>query len=165
MVAAVANGGTLYRPYIVQQVGGADGATPSFEAEPEIVGNIGLSDEVLEQIRTGMCAVTTDTRLGTAWFDFEDMDYVVCGKTGTAQSGRREPHGWFVAYAPADDPQIAVAAMVEFSREGSETAAPIVRRIIDAYMGRPVYGYPSWWNETEYVPLPVPDDATGYTAG
>lgn len=165
MVAAVANGGTLYRPYIVQQVGGDNGSPPSFEAEPEIVGDIGLSDEVLEQIRTGMCAVTTDTTLGTAWFDFEDMDYVVCGKTGTAQSGRREPHGWFVAYAPADDPQIAVAAMVEFSREGSETAAPIVRRIIDAYMGRPVYGYPSWWNENEYVPLPVPDDATGYTAG
>jgi cell division protein FtsI/penicillin-binding protein 2 len=164
LVAGVANGGTLYKPYLVQQVGGDEGAEPSFQAETEVVGDNGLSDEVLEQIKTGMCAVTTDTTLGTAWFDFEDTSYTVCGKTGTAQSGRREPYGWFVAYAPADDPQIAVAVMVEFSREGSETAGPIARHILDSYFGDPWYGYPSWW-QNEYVPLQVPDNATGYTAG
>jgi cell division protein FtsI/penicillin-binding protein 2 len=165
MVAGVANGGTLYRSYLVQQVGGDNGATPSFVAEPEIVGDNGLSDAVLEEVRTGMCAVTTDTTIGTAWFDFEETGYTVCGKTGTAQSGRPEPHGWFVAYAPADNPQIAIAVMVEFSREGSETAGPIVRRILDAYFGEPAYPFPDWWFENSYAPLPVPDNSTGYTAG
>jgi penicillin-binding protein 2 len=161
MVASIANGGILYRPYIVQQVGGTDGVLPSFQASPQAIGNNGLSAETMGVIRQGMCAVTTDTTYGTAWFVFEETGYTVCGKTGTAQSGRREPYGWFVAFAPADKPQIAVAAMVEFSREGSETAAPIVRRFLDVYFNQPIYGFPQWWNNNTYVPLEIPDNATG----
>ncbi len=161
MVASIANGGTLYRPYLVQQVGGDNGTTPSVQSTPQVMGTNGLSDDVMNTVRQGMCAVTTDTKIGTAWFDFEDTSYTVCGKTGTAQSGRVEPYGWFVAYAPADNPQIAVAVMVEFSREGSETAGPIVRRILDSYFGQPVYGYPSWWHNLEYIPLQIPANETG----
>jgi cell division protein FtsI/penicillin-binding protein 2 len=108
-----------------------------------------------------MCGVTTDTELGTAWFDFEETNYVACGKTGTAQTGRREPHGWFVSYAPQDDPQIAVVVIGEYSREGSEVAGPIARRIIDAYLKQPVYGYPRWWSEGPYAPLEIPEGTTG----
>jgi cell division protein FtsI/penicillin-binding protein 2 len=161
LVASIANGGTLYKPYIVQQVGGDNGTTPIMTAEPVVVGDNGLSDEVMALVRQGMCAVTTDTVLGTAHFDFYDVTFTTCGKTGTAQSGRVEPYGWFVAYSPADDPQIAIAAMVEFSREGSETAGPIVRRILDAYYGQPAYPYPDWWFDNEYVPLEIPSNATG----
>jgi len=160
MVAGVANGGTLYEPYIVQQVGGADGASPTYTAEPQVAGQLNIDESVLEVVRTGMCAVTVDETYGTAYFDFYDITYTVCGKTGTAQTGRREPHGWFVAFAPADDPQIAVAAMVEFSREGSETAGPIVRRILDAYFGDPEYAYPEWWSEGPYVPLEMREGMT-----
>lgn len=160
MVAAVANGGTLYEPYLVQQVGGVDGAPVTFQAEPNAVGEINLNQEVLDIVKTGMCAVTVDETYGTAVFDFYDITYTVCGKTGTAQTGRREPHGWFVAFAPADDPQIAIAAMVEFSREGSETAGPIVRRILDAYFGDPEYAYPEWWSEGPYVPLEMREGMT-----
>ncbi len=157
MTAGVANGGTLYRPYLVQQVGEE---TPT---EPLAVADMQLSDEVLNTIRQGMCTVTTVENLGTAWFVFEETGYTVCGKTGTAQSGRQQPYGWFVAYAPAENPQIAVAAMVEFSREGSETAAPIVRRVLDAYFQQPAWGYPEWW-QGEYVPLESPSNAN-YTGG
>lgn len=161
MVASIANGGTLYKPYLVQKVGGDNSATPIMEAKPVVVGDNGLSDGVMASVRAGMCAVTTDTTLGTAYFDFYDTTYSVCGKTGTAQSGRREPYGWFVTYAPADDPQIAIAVMVEYSREGSETAAPIARRILDSYFHTTPYPYPEWWFDNEYVPLEIPDNATG----
>ncbi len=172
MVAAVANGGTLYRPYLVQRVGGIGGQPTTFEATPQVVGQMNFSAETLQVIKDGMCNVTRDERLGTAWFVFNPPDvngqynapYAACGKTGTAQSGRPEPYGWFVAYAPADDPQIAVVAMVEFGREGSETAAPIVRRIMDAYFNVPqeqVAPFPLWWFENEYVALPIPENQTG----
>lgn len=176
MVAGVANGGTLYEPYVVQSVG-VEGEAPTYEAEPQVAGEMGLGENVLDIVREGMCMVTdgdvigrtSGERLGTAWFVFDDPEgipapYTVCGKTGTSQTGQIEPHGWFVAFAPADDPQIAIAAMIEYSREGSETAAPIVRRILDVYFDVPpeqVQSYPDWWFENEYVPLEIPEGSTG----
>jgi penicillin-binding protein 2 len=161
MVAAIANGGTLYRPYLVERIGGQDGTKPIFQGEPEAAGSIGLSDEALAVVREGMCGVVSNTELGTASFVFTGAAYTVCGKTGTAQSGRIEPYGWFVAYAPAENPEIAIAAMVEFSREGSETAAPIIRRILDAYFQQPYAPFPEWWNTIEYIPLEIPANQTG----
>ncbi len=163
MVAGVANDGSLYRPYVVAQVGEQSARTPQVSSE------MGISEAVLNEVREGMCLVTTDTTYGTAWRVFGDFEfnvpstpYIPCGKTGTAQTVR-EPHGWFVAYAPNDNPQIAIAVMVENSREGSETAAPIVRRILDYYFQSPpelVASYPGWWTES-YVPLPIPEGTTG----
>lgn len=161
MVAAVANGGTVYQPYIVQQVGGLDGMETTFAAQPQVQGESGLSPTVINIIHDGMCAVTTDPDRGTAEFVFGDTSYTVCGKTGTAQSGSTAPHGWFVAFAPADNPQIAVVVMAEFSREGSETAAPIVRRILDGYFNVPAADFPRWWNGGPYVPLEIPEGGTG----
>ncbi len=173
MVAGIANGGTLYTPYVVQQVGA--GETVSFQGQPQVAGEMNLSAETLALIREGMCAVTTQATvgtttgqpIGTAWFVFDDdtgtgvAPYSVCAKTGTAQTGRVEPNGWFVAYAPADNPQVAVAAMVEHGREGSETAAPIVRRLLDAYFNAYTAPYPWWWAETAYEPLQIPEGNTG----
>ncbi len=162
MAAVVANGGTVYKPYLVQQVGGVDGTPVTFQAQPEVVREMDLSDEVWQIVRDGMCGVTTNEDLGTAVATFSDVQgYTVCGKTGTAQSGRVEPHGWFVSYAPADNPQIAIAVMAEFSREGSEVAAPITRRILDAYFGQSGWLYPDWWNDGPYVPLNIPVGETG----
>lgn len=176
MVAAIANGGTLYEPYIVESVG-PEGGEPVYEATAEVTGQIPLSDRSITVVQDGMCMVpdstvygrTSGQRLGTAWFVFSDPDwypapYAVCAKTGTAQTGRTEPHGWFVAYAPADNPQIAVAVMIEYGREGSETAAPIVRRIMDAYFGvapDQVAPFPEWWYENQYVPMQIPEGSTG----
>jgi cell division protein FtsI/penicillin-binding protein 2 len=137
---------------------------------------MGLSQSTLDLVKQGMCAVTTQTArnrtpnnkpLGTAWFVFSDpggtgvAPYSVCGKTGTAQTARVEPNGWFVAFAPADNPTVAVAVMVQNGREGSETAAPIVRRILDAYFGAPQAPWPSWWSNLPYIPLEIPEGSTG----
>jgi penicillin-binding protein 2 len=160
LVAGIANGGTLYKPYLVQRVGGLDFTPTTFEAQPEVVGDMGLSDETLAIVRAGMCAVTSDEELGTAYSAFSDATYSPCGKTGTAQTGRY-PNAWFVAYAPADNPQIAMVVLGEQSREGSEVAAPIVRRVMDYYFGQEWNGFPPWWFENEYVPLNIPEGGTG----
>lgn len=158
IAAAIANGGKVFQPYLVQQVGGMDGTPVTFEAEPTVAVEMGLSEDVLAIIREGMCEVTTNEKLGTAVWPFEGTSYRVCGKTGTAQTSRY-PNAWFVAYVPAENPQIAIAVMVEQSLEGSQVAAPITRRIMDAYMGDPVWGYPPFWLDP-YTPLMVPEGGT-----
>jgi penicillin-binding protein 2 len=160
LVAAVANGGTVYKPYLVQQVGGADSTPVTFTAEPEVVGEIGVSQEVLDTVKAGMCEVTQNEDLGTGFSSFGNATYVACGKTGTAQTDRY-PTAWFVAYAPADNPQIAVVVVAENSREGADVAAPIVRRIIDHYLDAPLAEFPRWWNNLEYIPVDIPEGATG----
>jgi penicillin-binding protein 2 len=177
MVAGVANGGTLYKPYVVSQVGGEDGSTPVFSAQPEVAASMGLSQSTLDILHQGMCAVTNSQAvnrvngdpLGTAWFVFDQAPpdgtgiapYSVCGKTGTAQTARPEPNGWFVAFAPADNPQIAVAVVTQYSREGSETSAPIARRILDAYFNAPQAPWPAWWINLPYIALSIPEGSTG----
>jgi len=158
IAAAIANGGKVFQPYLVQQVGGMDGTAVTFQAEPTVAVEMGLSEDVLKVIRDGMCEVTTNEKLGTAVWPFEDTPYHVCGKTGTAQTSRY-PNAWFVSYVPAENPQIAIAVVVEQSLEGSQVAAPITRRIIDAYMGAPFWEYPGLWLDP-YTPLTVPEGGT-----
>lgn len=164
MVAAVANGGQMLQPYLVQQVGEGD------DAEifgPTVTSTLPYDPVAMEVTRQGMCDVIEDPEKGTAqWVFYGYFDgpptYRACGKTGTAQAGDgRAPHAWFVAYAPAENPEIAVVAMAQNSREGSEVAAPMVRRILDAYFGDRVVAFPEVWEE-DYVPLAVP---VGGTAG
>ena len=160
MVAAVANGGTVYKPYMVEQIG--DGVDYQDVGEPEVVNTLDIAPEVLQQVQRGMCDVTTDREIGTGRFAFVESslppNYTACGKTGTAQTTTPYPHAWFVAYAPVDDPEIAVVVMAEHSREGSEVAAPMARRILDAYFREPLMPYPQWWEE-DYVPMNVPDNS------
>jgi cell division protein FtsI/penicillin-binding protein 2 len=57
------------------------------------------------------------------------------------------PQAWFTAFAPQTDPEIAIVAVVENSCEGSEVAAPIVARIVEAYYGMPTFDWPSFWKD------------------
>lgn len=142
MYAAIANGGTLYRPQIVRERGILDQRT--FLAEPDPMSYFEVSQESLDIVRAGMCDVT-QLRNGTAAHIFDPagqarsplQDYRggVCGKTGTAQSPRpgAAPHSWFAAYAPADEPEIAVVVMVENAGDGSAVAAPLTKQIMEYY--------------------------------
>jgi penicillin-binding protein 2 len=160
LAATIANGGTLYRPYIVQQVGGLDDTDVVQEFEPTVVRELDVSSETIQRVQEGMCNVPIDEELGTAEYIFGDAPYTSCGKTGTAQTGALAPHAWYVAYAPADNPQIAIAVVVTNSREGSEVAAPIVRRFLDMYFNVEWAQFPDFW-ETEYVPLEPPVGVIG----
>ncbi|MBC2741776.1 MAG: penicillin-binding protein 2 [Desulfosarcina sp.] len=151
MVAAtVGNGGTRYRPKIVKTIRTADGKTV-YESVPEVKGKLPISDETLRLVREGLFKAVNDRR-GTAWASrLEGL--AMHGKTGTAQVvGRRdddaegeregEPikdHAWFVAYAPGENPKIAVAVIVEHGEHGSSAAAPVAAEIIRFYLcgGKP----------------------------
>lgn len=156
--AAIANGGTVYDPFLVQQIGGYENAPVQQTIEPQVLSTLDFNPGVMETIQQGMCGVPIDENYGTATWVFEGATYSVCGKTGTAQSGTY-PNAWFVAYSPAQNPEVAIVVTVPQSREGSEIAAPIVRRILDDYYGAQRAEFPEFWLE-EYVPLNIPEGST-----
>lgn len=151
MVAAVANDGTLWQPQFVDRVQ-LIGEPPVLDNEPRALSTLDFAPETFDVIQEAMCQVTLDPD-GTArfifeeWYNFQQTDVIVCGKTGTAQTGGEvtKPHAWFVAFAPQDDPEIAITVIVENSCEGSEVAAPITRRIIEDYFGMPHSSWPGLW--------------------
>jgi penicillin-binding protein 2 len=156
MIAAVASGGTLYRPYIVERIGlGPQG--PEQVTEPEVVGSLPLGADHLAALQAGLLGVTTKS-IGTATYRFAGLSISVAGKTGTAEAGGvdSEPHSWFVAYAPAEDPEIALAVVVENAGEGSTVAAPLGRQVIEAYYGLPLSQLPPEAEEGYVPPTPTP---------
>jgi penicillin-binding protein 2 len=157
MIAAVGNGGTLYRPYVVERIAAAGDAIPEQVTQPEIVGQLPLSSEHLAAIQEALYGVTTRS-IGTALYRFVGLSIPVAGKTGTAEVGGPDtvPHSWFAAYAPADRPEIAVVALVENAGEGTSVAAPLVRQVIEAYYGLPLSPLPPQAKEGYVPPTPTP---------
>ncbi|HNB50521.1 MAG TPA: penicillin-binding transpeptidase domain-containing protein [Anaerolineales bacterium] len=154
-VAAVGNGGTLYRPQMVEQIVSSTG-TVLDQFAPEVSGTLPIKPETLAAIQEAMGMVIRDSR-GTAYGVVGAYPIEMYGKTGTAQvGGGLDPHAWFVTYTNEGDPDrpdIAVVVLAENAGEGSEIAAPIARRILDIYFfGRPRLLYP--WEDR----LGVPDD-------
>ncbi len=137
--AAVANGGTLYRPYLGLEVTAPDGSTVR-RSEPEVLGRVAMTPQQLLEIREGLRMVVMEPR-GTAAVPFNRFPLgaiPVAGKTGTAEFGNRVPFAWFAAYAPTNDPKYVVVVSVEEGGGGSVTAAPIARRIFEAAFGLPI---------------------------
>ena len=135
LYAAIANGGYLLRPHLVRERGILDQRTPV--AARDVMRDAELDPANLAIIRRGMCDVVS-TYSGTAAHQFYDsplLDIGVCGKTGTAQVPEpdKPPHSWFIAYAPAKEPKIAIVTMVETAGEGSAVAAPLTREILEYY--------------------------------
>jgi len=129
--SAIANGGTIYRPHILQEIVDNQGSQIM-----KISPNIAKSDiaglETIDVIREGLRAAVTD---GTAKL-LNDAVVTVAGKTGTAQYANNEKeHAWFTCYAPFDKPEIAVTVLIEGGGEGSTYAAPIALKIINQYFG------------------------------
>ncbi|HHV72415.1 MAG TPA: penicillin-binding protein 2 [Clostridia bacterium] len=130
MTAAIANGGKVFEPQLVSAIIDNNGQE-TFRMSPKIVKQASVSQEHLAIIRQGMKAVTSEG--GTAGSAFRGFPIQVAGKTGTAQNAHGDNHAWFVGYAPADNPQIAVAVLVEQGGSGSTAAAPVARRVFEAF--------------------------------
>jgi penicillin-binding protein 2 len=162
-IAAIGNGGTLYRPTVIDQVAPEEG-TPSYTFEPEAVGTLPVSDANLAIIQEAMRSVITNAR-GTAHIQLATMRFRAYGKTGTAQNPFGNSHAWFAGYTSvgnSDRPDIAVVVILENAGEGSEMAAPVFRRAVSLYFSNYVdYGYVMPWEAYPYVvasPTPVPTD-------
>jgi len=137
--AAIANGGTLYKPQLVHEIKSADGKTIRTIA-PVVTDANFISPANLALVRQGMAEAVAS---GTACCSIKSTVPVpVAGKTGTAETSTQDPtgtgattqpHAWFTAFAPIDNPQIAVVVLVEHGGEGASFAVPIARDVLQAY--------------------------------
>ena len=134
LLSQVANGGIRYQPYVVSRVDNPDG-TPAEIFGPKNLGVLPVPKNIMDLIREGLRDVTNEG--GTAGELFKGFPVAVAGKTGTAENAHGRDHGWFVAYAPYDKPQIVVVALVEQGGFGAGSAGPIVRDILSAYFKVP----------------------------
>jgi penicillin-binding protein 2 len=145
MTAAIANGGTLYRPRIAREL--RDSAGTTLKAyPPEVIRAVPVAPEYLAAIRAGMHDTTNSSLIvpgfaGTAYGALRPYALDMAGKTGTAEfegprdaKGNLPTHALFVGYAPYQDPRIAVAIFLFGGGEGSEIAAPIAGEVIRAYL-------------------------------
>ena len=133
--AAIANGGTIYRPYVVEEIRSADGDMLQ-QTAPRPVNHLMVSRENLQVIQKGMYLVV-NSNTGTAEAAANDA-VSVAGKTGTAQvltPGDKHDNAWFIAYAPADNPRYAAAVLIEYGNSGGQTAAPLVGKFFKRWLG------------------------------
>jgi penicillin-binding protein 2 len=142
MTSRMATRGEVREPRLVRSIGGATLA-PEPPGKP-----IAIPAQYWDQVIDGMKGVVHGPR-GTARQAVAHLSYLMAGKTGTAQvvgmkqnekyditkvAKLRRDHALFIAFAPADDPRIAVGVLVENGGHGSSRAAPVARQVIDAYL-------------------------------
>jgi penicillin-binding protein 2 len=149
LISAVANGGTRYKPLVVGRIESSDGLLVKKQA-PVPLGRLSASEKTLQIIQRGLTdAVNKPT--GTGWIA-RIAGVNVAGKTGTAQvvsmaeddDNKEEPvesthfrhrdHAWFIAFAPVEEPRVAVAVLIEHGGHGSRAAGPIARQMIKTYL-------------------------------
>ncbi len=125
----IANNGVRYKTHFIHSVRSFDSATDTV-IQPEIAATVKWSDAAMKSVKQGMIAVG---KSGTAARYFSSAPYTIACKTGTAQTGihNSSDHGTFIAYAPADDPQVALAVVME--RGTSSSSAMVARTVLDAY--------------------------------
>lgn len=132
--ASIASGGEVYTPQLVKKITTAEGETVT-EFSPQAVRKIKLKPENLAIVREGLEQVVED---GTARYAFQGfpLDKIpVAGKTGTAENKGKNDFAFFASYAPADQPELVVVVVIEEGGFGSQAAAPLARKIYEAYFG------------------------------
>lgn len=142
--ATLANDGVAYRPHLVKEIGREQGQA---QPAPQPLYDLHIPPEHLALVKSAMVAVTQPG--GTAVGASMGAPYSIAGKTGTAQvvaikqgekydasklSEFNRDHAWFIAFAPADKPRIALAVLAENGGHGGSTAAPIARKVMDYYL-------------------------------
>jgi penicillin-binding protein 2 len=154
--AALANGGTLYRPQVIERMTSSNGVD-MYTFSPEEQGSLPVSQETLDAIATGMRGVV-NSNIGTARDQLGDLSIPVYGKTGTAENPMGRSHAWFTGYTGAgraDKPDIAITVIIENGGEGSENAAPVFRRILETYFyDEPLKRYP-WESDFNVTRTPT----------
>lgn len=125
-VSMLANGGTHYKPYMVEKITDAQGEVVK-EIAPQVIAEQNFDPDALKVVREGMQLAASGSR-------FRDLPFKVAGKTGTAQETGKDNHAWWVGYAPYDDPEIAIVVFLEHGGLGLR-CEEVARDIIDHYFG------------------------------
>ena len=131
MISTIANGGNLYKPTLIK------------DTKPILLGKVKINPDNMNVVKSSLSGVVNEPA-GTGWAAKSQL-INIGGKTGTAQvvamkkgsqylSEKFRDHAWFVAFAPVEKPEIALAVLVEHGGHGGVTAAPIAKRAIEEYM-------------------------------
>ena len=146
LISAIGNGGDRYRPLILKKIVTSTGKVV-LKGKTQVIGRLPASPKTLELVRKGLWEVVNGNQGTARGVRVAGID--ISGKTGTAQIFSRKTdevereediavhlksHAWFVAYAPSDDPVIAVAVVVEHGEHGSSGAGPIAKELIRTYL-------------------------------
>ena len=160
LMAAVVNGGFLYRPWFVSKVESLDGK-PIQEYGPEKIGSVPLKASTLKHLHKALEDVV-NTQEGTGKNSHSDL-VKIAGKTGTAQVAGMtsaivknedlpyliRDHAWFVAYAPAGQPEIVVVVLIQHGGYGGVEAAPVAKKLIEQYFSlKRQRVQPTVWNDS-----------------
>jgi penicillin-binding protein 2 len=145
VAAAIANGGSVFEPQLVERVESPAGEV-LFQARPVLKSRLGASPATLALVQKALQGVVSEGTGKAAQLP----NVEVAGKTGTSQvvslerekgkgkiPGQYQNHAWFVAYAPASEPQIAVAVLIEHGGGGGAVAAPLAKRVMAAAFPEP----------------------------
>lgn len=120
-IDSIANGGKIYRPFLVKDFN-----------KPEMISDLSSTINSIIEVRKGMELAVTSPK-GTAYL-LHDLPFSVAGKTGSAQvKNNAQENAFFVGYAPANDPKIAILVLIENSKEGSLNAVPIAKDVLNWY--------------------------------
>ncbi len=145
-IAAVVNGGKVLRPYLEKRLSSLDGSFQDDNFHTEVQSIADVDKKTLDIVRQGMVGVVNEARgTGKRASLTKEFGVTVGGKTGTAQVAALEfhktgtdldHHAWFSGYAPAENPQIVVTALVENGGGGGATAAPVVKATMEAFFAK-----------------------------
>ncbi|WP_329088338.1 MULTISPECIES: peptidoglycan D,D-transpeptidase FtsI family protein [unclassified Streptosporangium] len=136
IAAGIANNGVVMKPYLVNRIADAEGGEVE-RADPDEL-STAMSEDSARKLQEMMVNVVNKGTASAA----QIPGVTVGGKTGTAETAEgRDPHAWFISFAPAEDPKVAVALIVESGSAGSDasggqTAAPIAKSVMEAVLGR-----------------------------
>lgn len=141
-MAAIANGGKIWRPFIVDRIEDQEGKVVK-KNEPQSLAALDINPKNIQIVREGMRQVVTE---GTAK-SLQQLPISSGGKTGTAQFDARNlsrTHAWFTAFAPYENPEIAIVVLIEDGGEGGTNSVPVAREVLD------------WWARERYLPSRPP---------
>ncbi len=130
MLASVAADGVIHPPYLVEKVVNADGSVFEIPERPQSR-RLELEPRTVQLIQKGLKGVTQPGGTG-AWF--AGLPVPVAGKTGTAENPHGQDHGWFIAYAPAEKPELVIACIVEQGTYGATASGPVVYEVLEDYL-------------------------------
>jgi penicillin-binding protein 2 len=168
VTATVSNNGVFFRPHLVRAV--MDRMTGRLQELPVVAqGRLKVKKKTLNLVKQAMEEVVTE---GTAKRAGSSL-VKIAGKTGTAQTAsiritdyedvpkKLRDHAWFVSYAPADDPRIAVVVLVEHMGHGGSAAAPLAKQMIEGYIQLPPIAPVVRMASTENKPVDTPRRGNG----